>query len=125
MNVHYSVILLREWLLPHRLSVVVLLVLWRAIKGVRHRGEEGEKTRNVDKVSDNTLVAIYSRTASELKTNFVTSTYIVYLQLPVFHITAPLSEYCFNLLCSGATHDNVISKCTTGIDRLFPSPTHP
>ena len=72
MNVHYSVILLKEWLLPHKLSVVVLMVLWRAIKGVRHRGAEGEKTRNVDKVSDKTLVAIYSRTASELRTNFVT-----------------------------------------------------
>ena len=31
----------------------------------------GEKTRNVDKVSDKTLVAIYSRTASKLRTNFV------------------------------------------------------
>ena len=72
MNVHYSVIPLKEWLLPHTLSVVVLLVLWRAIKGVRHRGAEGEKTRNVDKVIDKTLLAIYSRTASELRTNFVT-----------------------------------------------------
>ena len=40
----------------------------------------GEKTRNatrnVDKVSDKTLVAIYSRTASELRTNFVTSTFV-------------------------------------------------
>ena len=67
MNVHYSVILLKEWLLPHKQSVVVLLVLWRAITGVRHRG--AEKTRNVDKVSDKTLVA---RTASKLRTNFVT-----------------------------------------------------
>ena len=32
----------------------------------------GEKTRNVDKVSGKTLVAIYSRTASKLRTNFVT-----------------------------------------------------
>ena len=31
----------------------------------------GEKTRHVDKVSDKTLVAIYSRTASKLRTNFV------------------------------------------------------
>ena len=40
----------------------------------------GEKTRNatrnVDKVSDKTLVAIYSRTASELRTHFVTSTFV-------------------------------------------------
>ena len=48
------------------------MVLWRAIKGMRHRGAEGEKTRNGDKVSDKTLVAIYSGTASELRTNFVT-----------------------------------------------------
>ena len=72
MNVHYSVILLKEWLLPHKLSVVVLLVLWRAIKVVHHRGAEGEKTRNVDKVSDKILIAVYSRTASELRTHFVT-----------------------------------------------------
>ena len=32
----------------------------------------GEKTRNVDKVSDKTFVAIYSRTASKFRTNFVT-----------------------------------------------------
>ena len=64
--------LLKEWLLSHKLSVDVLLVLWRAIKGMRHRGAEGEKTRNVDKVSDNTVVAIYSRTSTELRTNFVT-----------------------------------------------------
>ena len=75
MNVHYSVILLKEWLLPHKLSVVVLLVLWRAITGVRHRGAEARRPRIVDKVSDNTLVDIYSRTASKLRTNFVTFEY--------------------------------------------------
>ena len=44
----------------HKLSVVVLLVSWRAITRVRHRGAEGEKTRNVDKVRDKTLVAKYT-----------------------------------------------------------------
>ena len=58
MNGYYSVTLLIEWLLPHKLSVVVWLVLWRAIKGVRHRGAEGEKTRNVDNVSDKTVVVV-------------------------------------------------------------------
>ena len=73
MNVHYSGILLKEWLLPHIKTVGSCVVgVVAGDKTGASSWSGGEKTRNVDKVSDKTLVAIYSRTASKVRTNFVT-----------------------------------------------------
>ena len=73
----------------------------------------GEKTRNVDKVSDKTLVAIYSRTASELRKNVVTETIRMYWNTCV-HMLETIRMYwntCVHMFEFPVMIQYVVSSC--------------